>query len=118
VALTRELAVVERHRGRAEELGTRAVKQSVATLDGSERVLSAAGGRLARAEDRRLAACEARLRALDPARVLERGYTITRDREGRVVKRAAAISSGDRLVTEFADGTAAAVVHEVDTRES
>jgi exodeoxyribonuclease VII large subunit len=118
VVLARELTVVERHRGRAEELGTRAVKQSVATLDGSERVLSAAGGRLARAEDRRLDACEARLRALDPARVLERGYTITRDREGRVVKRAAAISSGDRLVTEFADGTAAAVVHEVDTRES
>src|SRR5262252_9151443 len=116
-ALARELAVVERHRGRAEELGTRAVKQSVATLDGRERALASAGGRLARAEDRRLDTSEARLRALDPARVLERGYTITRDRDGRVVKRAAALSTGDRLVTEFADGTAA-VVHEVDTRES
>jgi exodeoxyribonuclease VII large subunit len=116
-ALTRELAVVERHRGRAEELGTRTVKQAIATLDGSERALASAGGRLARAEGRRLDASEARLRALDPTRVLDRGYTITRDRDGRVVKRAAPLSTGDRLVTEFADGTAASVVHEVDRRE-
>jgi exodeoxyribonuclease VII large subunit len=116
-ALTRELAVVERHRGRAEELGTRTVKQATANLDGSEHTLAAAGGRLARAESRRLDASEARLRALDPARVLDRGYTITRDRDGRVVKRAAPLSTGDRLVTEFADGTAASVVHEVDRRE-
>jgi exodeoxyribonuclease VII large subunit len=117
-ALTRELAVVERHRGRAEELGTRTVKQAIATLDGSERALASAGGRLARAEGRRLDASEARLRALDPTRVLDRGYTITRDRDGRVVKRAAPLSTGDRLVTEFADGTAASVVHEVDRREA
>jgi exodeoxyribonuclease VII large subunit len=114
VALARELAVVERHRGRAEELGTRTVKQAAALLDGDERTLASAGGRLARAEGRRLDAVEARLRALDPTRVLERGYTITRDRDGRVVKRAAPLSTGDRLVTEFADGTAASVVHEID----
>jgi exodeoxyribonuclease VII large subunit len=117
-ALARELVTVERHRGRIEELGIRTVKQAVATIDGREHALAAGGGRLARSEDRRLDACAARLRALDPAQVLERGYTITRDRDGRVVKRAAALSSGDRLVTEFADGTAAAVVQEVDTRES
>jgi hypothetical protein len=35
-----------------------------------------------------------------------------------VLKQAAALSTGDRLQTEFADGTAASVVHEVDTRES
>jgi exodeoxyribonuclease VII large subunit len=116
-ALARELADVERHRGRAEELGTRAVKQATAALDGSERTLASAGARLARAEGRRLDASEARLRALDPARVLDRGYTITRDRDGRVVKRVAPLSTGDRLVTEFADGTAASVVHEVDRRE-
>jgi exodeoxyribonuclease VII large subunit len=118
VALARELVTVERHRSRAEELGTRTVKQATAAVDASERALSSAGGRLARAEVRRLDASAARLRALDPARVLERGYTITRNRDGRVVKRAAGVSTGDRFVTEFADGTAAGVVHEVDTRES
>ena len=117
-ALGREQAVVERHRVRAEELGTRTVKQAIATLDGSERTLSSAGGRLVRAEGRRLDASAARLRALDPTRVLERGYTITRDRDGQVMKRAAALSTGDRLLTEFADGNAASVVQEVDKRES
>ena len=118
VALSRELASLERHRGRAEELGTRAAKQAAGVLDGTERRLSSAGGRLARAEGRRLDASEARLRALDPVRVLERGYTITRDRDGRLVKQVAGLSTGDRLVTEFADGAAASVVNEVDRRES
>ena len=117
LALARELAALERHRGRAEELGTRAATRATAVLDGAERRLSSAGGRLARAESRRLEASEARLRALDPARVLERGYTITRDRDGQVVKRVASLSAGDRLVTEFADGDARSVVDEIDKRD-
>lgn len=117
VALNRELVMLERHRGRAEELGTRAAKQAAAVLDGTERRLSSTGGRLARAEGRRLDASEARLRALDPARVLDRGYTITRDRDGRLVKEVAGLSTGDRLVTEFSDGAASSVVNEVDKRE-
>lgn len=117
-ALSRELAALERHRGRAEELGTRAAKQAAGVLDGTERRLVSAGGRLARAEGRRLDGFEARLRALDPVRVLERGYTITRDRDGRLVKQVAGLSTGDRLVTEFPDGAAASVVSEVDRRDS
>jgi exodeoxyribonuclease VII large subunit len=118
VALARELAVLERHRGRVAERGARPARQATALLDGTERRLSSSAGRLARAERLRLDASDARLRALDPARVLERGYTITRDRDGQVVKRAAGLSTGDRLVTEFTDGAAASVVHEVDKRES
>jgi exodeoxyribonuclease VII large subunit len=117
VALARELATLARHRGRAEELGTRATKQAAAALDGTQRRVSSAGGRLARTEGRRLDASHARLRALDPARVLERGYTITRDRDGQVVKRVAGLSGGDQLVTEFPDGAATSVVEEVDRRE-
>jgi exodeoxyribonuclease VII large subunit len=118
LALARELAVLERHWGRAEELGSRATKRATAVLDGAEQRLSSSGGRLARAESRRIDASEARLRALDPARVLERGYTITRDGDGRVLKRVAPLSTGDRLVTEFADGDARSVVDEIDNRES
>jgi exodeoxyribonuclease VII large subunit len=117
LALARELASLERHRGRAEELGTRATNRAATVLDGAERRLSSGGSRLARAESRRLDASAARLRALDPARVLERGYTITRDGDGRVVKRVAPLSTGDRLVTEFADGDARSVVDEIDNRE-
>jgi len=60
--------------------------------------------RLARTERIRVDAAEARLRALDPRRVLERGYTITRDAHGRAVRAAAAAAAGELLVTETADG--------------
>jgi exodeoxyribonuclease VII large subunit len=60
--------------------------------------------RLSKAERVRVDTAEARLRALDPRRVLERGYTITRDAHGRAVRAAAATASGELLVTETADG--------------
>ena len=45
------------------------------------------------------------MRALDPRRVLERGYSITRGAAGRVVRSAADTTPGGMLVTEVADGT-------------
>jgi exodeoxyribonuclease VII large subunit len=48
---------------------------------------------------------QARLvRQLAPERTLERGFTITRDAAGRVVKEAGRLRPGDRLLTSFADG--------------
>jgi exodeoxyribonuclease VII large subunit len=44
------------------------------------------------------------VRALDPRRVLERGYTITRTADGRVVRRANDVGAGSELVTELASG--------------
>ena len=44
------------------------------------------------------------MRQLSPERTLERGFTITRDAAGRVVREAGRLSPGDRLVTSFADG--------------
>ena len=41
---------------------------------------------------------------LDPARTLARGWSITRDAQGRVVRSASAVGPGDRLVTTVADG--------------
>src|SRR5262249_2970006 len=113
----RELAALERHRGRAEELGTRAAKQAATAIDATERRLSSAGARLAPAEHRRPDASGARLRAPDPARILERRYTGTPGPDGRVVKRVSGLSTGDELVTEFSDGAAASVVQEIDKRE-
>jgi exodeoxyribonuclease VII large subunit len=45
-----------------------------------------------------------RVTALDPVRVLERGYSITRDAHGRVVRTVGAVEPSDRLVTTVADG--------------
>jgi exodeoxyribonuclease VII large subunit len=44
------------------------------------------------------------VRQLAPERTLERGFTITRDDAGRVIKEAGRLRRGDRLVTSFADG--------------
>jgi exodeoxyribonuclease VII large subunit len=44
------------------------------------------------------------VRQLAPERTLERGFTITRDEAGRVVKEAGRLRPGDRLLTRFAEG--------------
>lgn len=69
------------------------------------------GGRIARSVPRRLDATqraldasETHLRALDPQRVLERGYSITRRADGTLAKRVADLGVGSVLVTELADG--------------
>jgi len=75
------------------------------TLDSHRVRLRDAGGRCIRTERARLESVEARVRALDPRRVLERGYTITRAADGSVVRAADAVGTGDELLTETAAGT-------------
>ncbi len=47
---------------------------------------------------------ESRVRALDPARVLARGWSITRDEQGRLVRSTDDVVAGSTLVTTVADG--------------
>ena len=47
----------------------------------------------------------ARLRALDPARVLARGWSVTRHSDGQLVRSTTSLSTGNGLVTLVADGT-------------
>ncbi len=68
------------------------------------RALVTHAGHQLRRESFRLESHEAVVRALDPRRVLERGYSITRDGEGRVVKQATASLAGAILDTELASG--------------
>ena len=51
----------------------------------------------------------ARLDLLNPYAVLTRGYSITTDADGRVVRRAEAVRPGDRLTTRLAEGEVASV---------
>ncbi len=69
-----------------------------------ERELVTHAGHQLRRESLRLDSHEAVVRALDPRRVLERGYSITRDDEGRVVTQANASLVGAILDTELATG--------------
>ena len=53
------------------------------------------------------------LRHLSPYGVLERGYSITLNAEGRVVRGVEGLAPGMRLTTRLADGTVASVVEDV-----
>jgi exodeoxyribonuclease VII large subunit len=53
----------------------------------------------------------ARLDALSPLRVLERGYSITRDAEGRVIRSVSDVADGDEITTRLAEGEIKSKVH-------
>ena len=102
------------------------------------RVKMAAAGRIAAAESGldvlrtrvraafavKIAAVESSLQVLhgrilsaDPRRILERGYALALDEDGRVMKGAACRSAGDKVSVMFADGILRCTVDEVAVRE-
>jgi exodeoxyribonuclease VII large subunit len=78
-----------------------------------DRLASQLGRRAPRALDhatRTIDGVENRVRALDPARVLARGWSITRDGDGRLVRSSREVPAGAPLVTTLADGTVRSTV--------
>ena len=59
---------------------------------------------------------ERQVRALDPKRVLERGYSITTV-DGKAVRSVAEVSPGVEIRTEVADGAIASRVEAVENQE-
>jgi exodeoxyribonuclease VII large subunit len=57
------------------------------------------------------------LRAVDPARALERGYALVRDEGGNLVRGIRMVSRGARLVTTLADGTIGSTVDETEEKQ-
>jgi len=132
VAIAREQALLDRHHGRVDELarlrtgesarrldraaqrvgerGRRITRDARQLLEQRERAVAASAGHRLDLAALRLDAHESTVRALDPRRVLERGYTITRDELGRVVRHAADAVAGALIVTELTDGRVASRV--------
>ena len=48
---------------------------------------------------------EVQLRAMNPHAVLDRGYSITSDKQGKVIRAARDVQHGQRLLTRVAEGT-------------
>ena len=71
---------------------------------------------LARSEGR-LTAESRYLRALSPARTLERGYAVVTGADGQVIRRADALRQGDRIAVRLGHGRLAATVTEVTDGE-
>lgn len=69
-----------------------------------------AGQRLVESSKLRLATVEASLSALGPAKILRRGYTITRLADGSAAISASQFAAGDRMAVTFADGSVDATV--------
>jgi len=122
--LERNLAGVARGRLRhaaAEEAGARrqvraaaqrAIRAAAAQPERrAARILDFARGAL-RLAAARLEGGAGRVRLLDPQRTLERGYSLTRDASGKLLRAAAAAAAGERLATQLADGVVHSIVEE------
>jgi exodeoxyribonuclease VII large subunit len=117
-ALLRAGARVDATHARAEDLVHRRTRDASVVLRECEvAVATRARHHLDRAT-LRLDAVAATTRALDPRRVLERGYTITRTADGRVLRSVADAPAGARVVTDLAHGRITSTVDDtVEERE-
>jgi exodeoxyribonuclease VII large subunit len=79
-------------------------------LDAAARRARPAGRRGLADQQRALDAQRRTLAAFDPHRQLARGWTITLDGGGRVVRRAGELGDGERITTRFVDGSVDSVV--------
>ena len=111
---TRRLA---RSEGQLVRLAAGARALTFARLQAADLRLAACHERLAREALRPLAPWARRLegfatqtRLLDPARLLQRGYTITLGPDGKAARQAGALAPGDRLTTVFDDGRVQSIV--------
>jgi exodeoxyribonuclease VII large subunit len=57
-----------------------------------------------------------RLRLLDPVNTMARGWSITRDANGKAIRGASALKQGQVITTSFADGDATSTVETISTR--
>jgi exodeoxyribonuclease VII large subunit len=105
VALARERHVLDAHRHRIGERARHGIRDAHGRVDERQRAVLAHAHDTLREQTRRIELADARLRLLDPGRVLERGYSITRTDDGRLVRSANEVAAGDVLVTETADGS-------------
>ena len=94
------------------DLANRLVRAAGSSVRRHSDLLAAQQARIARSstssirsQGERLDSLAARLRALDPARVLARGWSVTRHSDGQLVRSTTSLSAGDGLVTLVADGT-------------
>ena len=51
-----------------------------------------------------------RINAMDPKKILERGYTMTLDSSGNILKSKKEVHSGDEIKTMLADGELVSIV--------
>jgi exodeoxyribonuclease VII large subunit len=105
-ALSRAQTRLDRHRATIISAGRRPVRQAQQRIDQQRVLLPTRATRVLARAERDLERTGGRIRAHDPARLVARGFTVTRRADGTIVRQAASLALGDELVTVFVDGTA------------
>ena len=91
--------------------GPAAERRASSRIDRASARLSVAGRHEIRHAQRRLDAIATRVRALDPALILGRGWSLTRREDGTLLRSVRDVSPGDRIVTHLSDGTMDSTIH-------
>lgn len=120
--LTQMQKRLKQERGTLERLASSRVLKSPINYINDRRLqvdyvqhrLTAAFSETVQRKHRRFASLTAKLDAMSPLKVLARGYSMASDGQGTLRRSVKQIKPGDRLTVRFADGSAAAVVEEVN----
>ena len=108
---------LDRLQARAGDRATARLAGHRRRLDGiAERLRHDTSGALA-VQGRLVDALEAQVRAYDPQRALDRGWSITSDGAGRLIRSVREITPGARLQTRMRDGTVISTAVEVSPTE-
>ncbi|MEO5837479.1 MAG: exodeoxyribonuclease VII large subunit [Acidimicrobiales bacterium] len=113
-ALSRAQTRLDRHRATTVGTGRRQLRQAQSGLDQRGTALPLRAARAMARAERAVDITASRVRAHDPARLLARGFTVTRRADGSIVRSTAGLAPDDELLTTFADGTARVRVLAVD----
>ena len=114
LVLSRSRSHLDRAQGRVTADAARHLRSAEAEMVDAAQRVQTRPARTLTAVDRHLDALAAQTRALDPARVLARGWSITRGADGRVVRSLAQVEPGAELHTTVADGTITSTITGVD----
>jgi exodeoxyribonuclease VII large subunit len=90
---------------RLTQAGPTVERRATGRLDRASARLSVAGRHEIRHAQRHLDAIATRMRALDPALILGRGWSLTRRGDGTLVRSVQDVAPGDGIVTHLSDGT-------------
>ncbi len=112
--------MLDRWRWQQRQLGTHlthlvpVIPVAVKTLQWQATTLNNACRQGLRERDQNLTRLQSHLQHLNPQAVLERGYSITRNTEGQVIRASSDLKSGEALRLNFSKGTAGVRVETTD----
>jgi exodeoxyribonuclease VII large subunit len=101
-----------RRGSRLATLAQRSLASAVGQLESLAANLGRGAPRVVQGREAQLDGLARRIASLDPAQLLARGWSITRDSQGRVVRDPAAVSSGERIYTTVNGGSFSSIVEE------